>query len=120
LLAIEPVTQMVGALRVMLLYATNHTPKGTEPLLGIPANGTIGELFTFLPIPQIPISYGESLETSDNPCSFFFLVRKPLIQKAWWQCRTPCPTVGSGNSEPLIPEILSRSAWEGKAWSKFR
>jgi hypothetical protein len=28
--------------------------------------------------------------------------------------------VGSGNSEPLIPEILSRSAVEGEASSKFR
>jgi hypothetical protein len=28
--------------------------------------------------------------------------------------------VGSGNSEPLIPEILSRSALEGKTCSKFR
>ncbi len=28
--------------------------------------------------------------------------------------------VGSGNSEPLIPEILSRSALEGEASSKFR
>jgi hypothetical protein len=30
------------------------------------------------------------------------------------------PIVGSGNSEPLIPEILSRSAVEGEASSKFR
>ncbi len=28
--------------------------------------------------------------------------------------------VGSENSEPLIPEILSRSALEGEASSKFR
>ena len=28
--------------------------------------------------------------------------------------------VGSGNSEPLIPEILTRSGFEGKASSKFR
>jgi hypothetical protein len=28
--------------------------------------------------------------------------------------------VGSGNSEPLIPEILSRSALTGEASSKFR
>jgi hypothetical protein len=28
--------------------------------------------------------------------------------------------VGSENSEPLIPEILSRSALEGEASSKYR
>jgi hypothetical protein len=28
--------------------------------------------------------------------------------------------VGSGNSEPLIPEILSRSALEGETSSKFK
>ena len=30
------------------------------------------------------------------------------------------PDVGSGNSEPLIPEILSRSALAGETSSKFR
>jgi hypothetical protein len=31
--------------------------------------------------PLLQSQYGEALETSDNPCSFFFLFRKPLIQK---------------------------------------
>jgi hypothetical protein len=33
---------------------------------------------------------------------------------------TASAAVGSGNSEPLIPEILSRSAVEDEASSKFR
>jgi hypothetical protein len=32
-------------------------PKGTQPLLGIPANVTIGRLFTFLPTPQMQTNF---------------------------------------------------------------
>jgi hypothetical protein len=36
------------------------------------------------------------------------------------RCHVADVLVGSENSEPLIPEILSRSALEGEASSKFR
>jgi hypothetical protein len=50
---------------------------------------------------------------------------EPLEVEQWLkdlkrEKRLANPTVGSGNSEPLIPEILSRSAVEGEASSKFR
>jgi hypothetical protein len=58
---------------------------------------------------------------------------KPLAVHAFfggqpWNCRLATTDadlaqhgpVGSGNSEPLIPEILSRSALEGETSSKFR
>ena len=38
---------------MMLLYAPDDTPKGTEALLRVPKNGTKGGLLAFLPIPQI-------------------------------------------------------------------
>ena len=34
--------------------------------------------------PRFPLLLSQYGETLDNPCSFFFLVRKPLIQQTWW------------------------------------
>ncbi len=70
------------------------------------------------PIPQLgAINQFESAATSVYN-GMTVAVRKRTSGGLYFNLAYTC--VGSGNSEPLIPEILSRSALEGEASSKFR
>ncbi len=55
-----------------------------------------------------------------SPCSETAHVKHTVEMHSWGDVNFWLTDVGSGNSEPLFPEILTRSDIAGKASSKSR